>query len=83
MQLMSNGIFKSPVHRVVTNSQRERMSLAMFYTPEPEKEIEPDDRLVNESQPRLYTKTKNYIDIYFKNFQNFQHGKRSTDAAKI
>ncbi|XP_042974879.1 flavonol synthase/flavanone 3-hydroxylase-like [Carya illinoinensis] len=49
VEIMSNGIFKSPVHRVVTNSERERMSLAVFYIPEPEKEIGPDDRLVNES----------------------------------
>ncbi|KAL9275555.1 Codeine O-demethylase-like protein [Drosera capensis] len=29
-EIMSNGMFKSPVHRVVTNSERERVSVAMF-----------------------------------------------------
>jgi isopenicillin N synthase-like dioxygenase len=77
---MSNGIFKSPVHRVVTNSERERISLAVFCIPEPENEIEPVGGLVNESSPRLYKKVKNYDDIYF---QYYQQGKRPIDAAKI
>jgi isopenicillin N synthase-like dioxygenase len=77
---MSNGIFKSPVHRVVTNSERERISLAVFCIPEPGKEIGPVDGLVNESSPRLYKKMKNYVDIYF---QYYQQGKRPIDAAKI
>ena len=77
---MSNGIFKSPVHRVVTNSERERISLAVFCIPEPGKEIEPVDGLVNESSPRLYKKMKNFVDIYF---QYYQQGKRPIDAAKI
>lgn len=77
---MSNGIFKSPVHRVMTNSERERISLAVFCIPESENEIEPVDGLVNESRPRLYKKVKNYVDIYF---QYYQQGKRPIDAAKI
>jgi len=27
---MSNGIYKSPVHRVVTNREKERISVATF-----------------------------------------------------
>ncbi|KAG6620703.1 hypothetical protein I3842_Q052100 [Carya illinoinensis] len=79
-EIMSNGIFKSPVHRVVTNSERERISLAVFCIPESEKEIQPVDGLVNKSQPRLYKKVKNYVDIYF---QSYQQGKRPIDGAKI
>jgi len=79
-EIMSNGIFKSPVHRVMTNSERERISLAVFCIPESENEIEPVDGLVNESRPRLYKKVKNYVDIYF---QYYQQGKRPMDAAKI
>ncbi|KAE7997662.1 hypothetical protein FH972_002277 [Carpinus fangiana] len=79
-EIMSNGIFKSPVHRVVTNSETERISLAVFCIPEPGKEIGPVDGLVNESSPRLYKKMKNFVDIYF---QYYQQGKRPIDAAKI
>ncbi|XVE98427.1 hypothetical protein REPUB_Repub03eG0105500 [Reevesia pubescens] len=39
MQIMSNGIFKSPMHRVVTNSEKLRISVALFDEPEPEKRL--------------------------------------------
>ncbi|KAI3775395.1 hypothetical protein L1987_49968 [Smallanthus sonchifolius] len=37
MQILSNGIFKSPVHRVVTNKGKGRISVAMFTEPDPNK----------------------------------------------
>ncbi|KAF8393129.1 hypothetical protein HHK36_021370 [Tetracentron sinense] len=80
MEIMSNGIFKSPVHRVVTNTERERISLAVFHDPEPEKEIGPVDGLVGEERPRLFKKVKNYTDM---TFEYFQRGKRMIESAKI
>ncbi|KAI4335649.1 hypothetical protein L6164_014280 [Bauhinia variegata] len=80
IEIMSNGIFKSPIHRVVINSEKERQTVAMFFTPDAEKEVVPDNELVNESRPRLYTSVKNYAEIYFK---YYQQGKRAIDAAKI
>lgn len=32
-EIMTNGVFKSPVHRVVTNTERERNTLAVFFLP--------------------------------------------------
>ena len=97
-QIMSNGIFKSPVHRVVTNSERERISVAVFSSPDSDKEIEPIGKLFNDSRPRLYKKVKNYVDTYFqysrprlykkvKNyvdtyFQYYQQRKRPIDAVR-
>ncbi|XP_037494654.1 probable 2-oxoglutarate/Fe(II)-dependent dioxygenase [Jatropha curcas] len=60
MQIMSNGIFRSPMHRVVTNSESLRLSAALFHEPEPEKEIGPVDSLMDEYRPRLYRNVKNY-----------------------
>ncbi|XP_010906001.1 protein LATERAL BRANCHING OXIDOREDUCTASE 1 [Elaeis guineensis] len=82
MEIMSNGIFKSPVHRVVTNSEKERISVVMFYALEPEKELEPAERLVDEMRPRLYrkVKTKDYLEVFF---QSFSQGKRAIDWVKI
>ncbi|KAL5547726.1 hypothetical protein UlMin_002957 [Ulmus minor] len=80
MQISSNGMFKSRVHRVVTNSERERISLAVLYLPEPEKDIEPFEKLVDESRPRLYRKVKNYADFYLK---YYLQGMRPLEAAKI
>ncbi|GMQ07288.1 hypothetical protein CsSME_00051542 [Camellia sinensis var. sinensis] len=80
LQIMSNGMFKSPVHRVVTNSERERITLAVFCMPESNNEIEPVEGLIDEKRPRLYKSMKDYGNIYF---QNYQLGKRPIDAAKL
>ncbi|CDP11214.1 unnamed protein product [Coffea canephora] len=82
VEIMSNGIFKSPIHRVPTNNKRERISLAFFFCPEPSfGEIKPAEGLIDEKNPRLY---KNVID-YLRHFrENIQHGiTRPLDALKI
>jgi isopenicillin N synthase-like dioxygenase len=80
MQIMTNGVFQSPVHRVVTNSERERISVAMFYTPEPNKEIGPEEGLVNEERPKLFNKVKDYADIHW---EYYQRGARALHVAKV
>lgn len=79
-EIMSNGIFKSPVHRVVTNSERERMSLAVFCIPNPDREIEPVNGVMNEARPRFYKKVKDYGSLYF---EYYQRGRRPIEAALI
>ncbi|XP_021812086.1 codeine O-demethylase-like [Prunus avium] len=79
-EILSNGILKSPVHRVVINPDTERISLAAFCMPESDKEIEPLESLVNESTQRLYKKMKNYESIYF---EYYQQGRRPIEASKI
>ncbi|TKY75436.1 SRG1 protein [Spatholobus suberectus] len=80
IEIMSNGIFRSPVHRVVINAEKERLTAAMFCIPDSEKEIKPVDKLVNESRPILYRPVKNYSEIYF---QYYQQGRRPIEASKI
>ncbi|CAL5050584.1 unnamed protein product [Urochloa decumbens] len=82
IEIMSNGIFKSPVHRAVANAESDRVSLAMFYTLDPEKEIEPLPELVDEKRPRRYgkTTTKDYIAVLF---ETFARGARAMDTVKI
>ncbi|CAL2255465.1 unnamed protein product [Prunus armeniaca] len=79
-EILSNGILKSPVHRVVINPDTVRISLAAFCMPESDREIEPFESLVNESTPRLYNKVKNYDSIYF---EYYQQGRRPIEASKI
>lgn len=69
---MSNGIFKSPMHRVVTNTKKLRMSVVIFNEPEPENEIGPVEDLINETYPRLYRNVKNYCEM---NNKTYQEGK--------
>ena len=37
MQIMSNGVFKSLMHRLVTNREKEKISIAVYDETEPEK----------------------------------------------
>ncbi|XP_047332624.1 jasmonate-induced oxygenase 1-like [Impatiens glandulifera] len=54
IQVMSNGIFKSVEHRVIVNSERERVSIACFYNPRGEIYVEPAKELLSEDRPALY-----------------------------
>ncbi|KDP35883.1 hypothetical protein JCGZ_10453 [Jatropha curcas] len=66
--------------RVVTNTERERMSIAVFCIPDSEKEIKPADGLIDETRPRLYKTVKDYVSFYF---EYYQQGKRTIEAAII
>ncbi|CAN1771250.1 Probable 2-oxoglutarate/Fe(II)-dependent dioxygenase [Linum perenne] len=80
MEIMSNGIFKSPMHRASASSSKERFSLAVFHLPDPEVEIEPSQQLVTENLPQQYRKLKNYSAI---NFDCFQRGEIALESVKI
>ncbi|KAL6898021.1 hypothetical protein ACP4OV_006617 [Aristida adscensionis] len=82
MEIMSNGIFKSPVHRVVTSAEKERISLAMFHGLDPEKEVEPATDLLHVEQPKRYKKVraKEYLAGFY---EHFSRGTRFIDTIKI
>ena len=80
VQIMSNGIFKSPLHRVLTNKDKLRISVATFNEPEPDKEIGPVEHLIDEKRPRLYRNVKNFAAF---NYECFQKGKVALEEAKI
>lgn len=77
---MTNGEFKSPVHRVLTNPERERISIAVFYTPEAGREIGPQEGLIDEAKPRAYKIMKDYSDIHW---EYYQQGMRAIHVAKV
>ncbi|KAK4265273.1 hypothetical protein QN277_026346 [Acacia crassicarpa] len=80
MQIMSNGIFKSPMHRVLTNKEKLRMSVAVFNEPDPEVEIGPVEALIDETRPRMYRNVKNYGII---NYQCYQEGKVALETVRV
>lgn len=82
VEIMSNGVFKSAMHRVITNSEKQRISLAMFYIPENENKLEPASELISDTTPSLFKKMKSadYIDIYF---QRSSRGLRAIDAVTV
>ncbi|KAF3450913.1 hypothetical protein FNV43_RR07002 [Rhamnella rubrinervis] len=77
MEIMTNGIYKSPLHRVLSNSKKERLSLVMSYSPESNKEIGPEERLINEETPRVYRNVKNYGATHMEHYQRGQRALRS------
>ena len=53
--MLSNAIYKSVEHRVIVNSMKDRVSLAMFYNPKSDLLIEPAKELVTKERPALYS----------------------------
>uniref|UniRef100_A0A0D9YRA6 Fe2OG dioxygenase domain-containing protein n=1 Tax=Oryza glumipatula TaxID=40148 RepID=A0A0D9YRA6_9ORYZ len=82
LQVMSNGMFRSPVHRVVNSAEKERISLAMFYAVDPERVIEPAAGLVDEKRLTLYKKMK-ARDFLVGLSEHFSRGTRFVDTLKI
>ncbi|KAK8480032.1 hypothetical protein V6N13_097159 [Hibiscus sabdariffa] len=54
IQVLSNAIYKSVEHRVIVNSEKDRVSLAFFYNPKGDIPIQPAEELVHEDRPALY-----------------------------
>uniref|UniRef100_A0A0D9WMH3 Fe2OG dioxygenase domain-containing protein n=1 Tax=Leersia perrieri TaxID=77586 RepID=A0A0D9WMH3_9ORYZ len=81
IEIMSNGVFMAPVHRVVT-SERERISVVMFYQPEPEKVLAPSEELVGEDRPAMYKRieAKEFGDGFW---DAFAAGERTIDFLKV
>ncbi|CAK9153174.1 unnamed protein product [Ilex paraguariensis] len=80
LEIMTNGIYKSPIHRVVTNKERERITAAFFFAPDPTSVVEPAEGLIDENRPRRYKKIVDYTANYF---EFFQKGMRPIDDLKI
>ncbi|KAK4345522.1 hypothetical protein RND71_035698 [Anisodus tanguticus] len=56
-QILSNGMYKSVEHRVIVNSAKERVSLALFYNPGGDILMKPADEFVTEHRSVLYSPT--------------------------
>ncbi|CAK8566476.1 unnamed protein product [Lathyrus sativus] len=54
IQVLSNAMYKSVEHRVIVNSDQERVSLAFFYNPKSDIPIEPLKQLLTPERPALY-----------------------------
>lgn len=54
VQVLTNGRYKSVVHRAVTDKEKERLSIVTFYAPSYEVELGPMVELVNEHNPCKY-----------------------------
>ncbi|KAJ1258264.1 hypothetical protein BS78_10G061700 [Paspalum vaginatum] len=82
MEVMSNGVFKSPVHRVVTNEEKERISLAVFHGMARETAIEPAAGLLDEKRPARYRKI-DAMDFFAGLQEHIARGTRFIESLKI
>uniref|UniRef100_A0ACD6A5M5 Uncharacterized protein n=1 Tax=Avena sativa TaxID=4498 RepID=A0ACD6A5M5_AVESA len=83
MEIMSNAAFRAPVHRVVAPGEaEERVSLAVFYQPEPHRVLEPSPELVGEERPAMYKRleAKAFADGFW---DAFALGERTIDFLKV
>ncbi|XP_071910885.1 protein LATERAL BRANCHING OXIDOREDUCTASE 1-like isoform X2 [Coffea arabica] len=78
-EIMTNGLFKSLLHRFVANSERERISISIFFIPDKENVIEPAEGLVDEKRPSLYRPVVDYVGAFY---PEHREGNRVIDALK-
>lgn len=64
IEIISNGKYKSVLHRTTVNKDKTRMSWPVFLEPPPEKEVGPNPKLVDEDNGPKY-KTKKYKDYIY------------------
>ncbi|KAH9615980.1 hypothetical protein KSS87_023268 [Heliosperma pusillum] len=81
-EVMSNGMYKSVVHRVITNAEKARVSMAAFFIPEDECEIGPVSELVSKTHPQKYKKfdMSEFRRVYF---ETYAQGLRTVDVLKL
>ncbi|KAJ9179000.1 hypothetical protein P3X46_010835 [Hevea brasiliensis] len=60
--------------------ERERISVAVFYTPEPKKEIGPEEGSINGERPRIFNKVKDYAEVHW---EYCKQGKRALHVARV
>ncbi|KAK7412534.1 hypothetical protein VNO78_03998 [Psophocarpus tetragonolobus] len=67
IEIMSNGAYKSVEHRATVNSEKERISMAMFFLPKFQSEIGPAVSLTNPEHPPLFKRivVEKYVKDYF------------------
>ncbi|KMT02735.1 hypothetical protein BVRB_8g193210 [Beta vulgaris subsp. vulgaris] len=80
LEIMSNGILRSVVHKVVIDKEKERTSVAMQCSPHFDKEIGPLSELIDNERPQMYKKIKDYLSVYF---QYYPRGERAITKVKL
>ncbi|XP_031130872.1 protein SRG1-like isoform X1 [Ipomoea triloba] len=66
LQILTNGIYSSVEHRAVVNSEKERMSLATFFSPRLEAEFGPAPSLITPQNPAKFRNM--VVADYFRGF---------------
>ncbi|WMV15703.1 hypothetical protein MTR67_009088 [Solanum verrucosum] len=65
-KIVSNGVYRSIEHRAIVNSNKERLSVATFYSSNLDSELGPAHSLTGPNNPPIFRKVP--VDKYFKDF---------------
>ncbi|KAI3805726.1 hypothetical protein L1987_21611 [Smallanthus sonchifolius] len=79
LEVVSNGQYKSVEHRVIVNSNQDRLSLAFFYNPRGDILIRP---LLTDNEPPLYDQPMTFNDYRTFIRLNGLHGKSQVQSLK-
>ncbi|XP_055803657.1 protein SRG1-like [Solanum dulcamara] len=66
MEIVSNGVYRSIEHRAIVNSNKERLSVATFYSSNLDSELGPAHSLTGPNNPPIFRRVP--VDKYFKDF---------------
>ncbi|XP_068335934.1 jasmonate-induced oxygenase 1 [Pyrus communis] len=78
-EIITNGKYRSAVHRALTNSHQPRLSVATFHDPAKTVKVSPASELISESTPALYREVV-YGDYVSSWYTKGPEGKRNIDA---
>lgn len=75
MEVMSNGLYKSVVHRATVNAEKKRLSIASLHSLALNKKMRPAPALVNEQCPSLYNEFSFKDFLYFFSSKDIRKGR--------
>lgn len=79
---MTNGVYRSIEHRATVNKEKERLSIATFYSPKLDGELGPAPSLITPEKPAFFNRIS--VADYFKGYFSRQLvGKSYIDAMRI
>ncbi|XWS10828.1 hypothetical protein CRYUN_Cryun38cG0031600 [Craigia yunnanensis] len=82
LEMVTNGAYRSIEHRATVNSERERLSIATFYSPRYDGEVGPAPSLISPQKPALFKTLR--VEEYFKGlFARELHSKSYLDTMRI
>ncbi|KAJ8430342.1 hypothetical protein Cgig2_008435 [Carnegiea gigantea] len=82
LEIVTNGIYKSILHRAVVNATKERLSVAAFHSPASDREIGPIPNLITVDTPARF-KRISMIDYVQGLFARELDGKSYLDTMRI
>ena len=81
-QIVTNGVYRSIEHRATVNSEKERLSIATFYSPKQDVDMGPAPSLVTPETPALFKRI--LTSDYFKGYLSRElQGKSYLDVMRI